>query len=451
MKVTFLGGVGTVTGSKYLVQEGETKILVDCGLFQGVKSLRQRNWNPPPIDGALSGVVLTHAHIDHSGYLPALVRDGFHGPIFATAPTQRLCKILLPDSGYLQEEQARYANKKGFARHSKAEPLYTKADAEAVSPSFRTTVFGEDVKIGQLTLRFQAAGHILGAASILIRGKGKSVLFSGDLGRPEDILMPAPDNPGRPDWVIMESTYGNRRHKSNNVLEDIARIVRQIAERRGVLLIPAFAVGRAQVLLYILHQIFENKLAPRLSVALNSPMATNVTKLYQDHCDNHRLSLNECASMCDLPTYVTSVEDSRALNKKKGPRIIISASGMLTGGRVLHHFEAFAPSKENGILLSGFQAPGTRGHSLAMGASEIKVHGKYIPVKAEVFQTDAISAHADQTELLNWLDSIEKRPKGVYLVHGEPAASDELRRRIEESMQFRVRIPRLGEILDADA
>lgn len=451
MKITFLGGVGTVTGSRFLVQQGGTRVLVDCGLFQGIKSLRQRNWSPPPIPLAeLDAVALTHAHIDHSGYLPALVRDGFDGPIYATAPTLRLCKILLPDSAYLQEEAARYANKKGFSKHAPARPLYTQADAEKVNPLLRTAAFKEDIVVGELRLRYQPSGHILGAASILITGPKRSVLFSGDLGRPDDLLMPPPADPGRPDWVVMESTYGDRNHPETDIFEDLAAVARRVHDRKGVLLIPAFAVGRAQAALYIFKTIFERGLAPEMPITINSPMATNVTKLYQDYPESHRLSADACERICGAARYVQSVDESRALNKVKGPHIIISASGMLTGGRVLHHFKAMAPRAENAILLVGFQPPGTRGHSLLTGASEVKLHGEYVPVRAEICQSNALSAHADQSELLAWLGRIEKRPRGVCLVHGEPSAADTLRRRIEESLRFPVTIPEYRDTIELD-
>jgi metallo-beta-lactamase family protein len=452
MKITFLGGAGTVTGSKHLVSTESTRLLIDCGLFQGVKSLRQRNWKRFPVDlDTIDAVVLTHAHIDHSGFLPVVVRDGYRGPVYATPPTIDLCHILLPDSGRLKEEDAYYANKEGFTRHSPALPLYTEKDARRVGRSFEPLPFGEDIRVGDLTVRLSPAGHILGAASARVRSDGRSVLFSGDLGRRRELLMEAPDEPGNPDWVVMESTYGDRRHGSGDPFEVLAEVVRRIDERRGILLVPSLAVGRTQTLLYCLDRLFARGLAPRMDVYVNSPMATDVTELYEKHCAYHRLSKEECRTLFHHARFVNSVEESKSLNKKKGPAVIISASGMLTGGRVLHHLKAFAPDEKNVILLPSFQAPGTRGAALAGGAESVKVHGAYIPVRAEVVQLDLFSAHADQDGLLEWIGAADDAPEAVYLVHGEPQAADALRVRVEDSLGFEVEIPETGESVELGA
>jgi metallo-beta-lactamase family protein len=449
MKITFLGAAGTVTGSKFLLATKQTRILVDCGLFQGLKTLRRRNWQALPVKPTdIDAVALTHAHLDHSGYLPVLVRDGFRGPIHCTEPTKDLANILLPDSGHLQEEDAHYANRRGFSKHSPARPLYTESDARRVAAAFRPVGFDQDVEIGDLTVRFVPAGHILGASSVVVRHGSRTVLISGDLGRPDDLLMKAPVPPGQPDWVVMESTYGDRRHEAVDPIDLLGQVVKRTVERRGVLLIPAFAVGRAQTLLYCLHQLIARGDVERVPIYLNSPMATDVTELYQRHAEYLRLSREACVAACRSPTFVNSVEESKALNGRRGPMIIVSASGMLTGGRVLHHLEAFATDPDNTILLAGFQAPGTRGEALASGARNLKVHGQYVTIKAEVVRLDAFSAHADQGDLVDWLGQCRQPPRGVILVHGEPTASDRLRLHIEDTLGYRTTVAEHGTTAD---
>lgn len=449
MRLTFLGGVGTVTGSKYLLETSDTRILVDCGLYQGVKSQRNQNWRSLEIDPAsLDAVILTHAHIDHSGMLPALVRDGFSGPIYATASTVELCRILLPDAAYIQEEDAAYANRKGFSRHQPALPLYTKADAEKSLHQLRAVQFESPRAIGDLSFRMQRAGHILGAASVEISHANQSILFSGDLGRDDDLLMYPPTPPGSPDFVVVESTYGDRIHGQEDPFEALASVLRKTLDRRGILLIPSFAVGRTQTLLYCLHRIFERKMATRVPVYVNSPMATSVTELFRAKSNDHRLPDDECEDVCRVARFVRSVDESRELGNQREPMVIISASGMATGGRVLHHLKALAPDPRNMILLPGFQAPGTRGDALARGAETIKLHGIRVPVHAEVRQLDIFSAHADQTGLLAWLGRCERPPRHVFVTHGEPIASDVLRQLTEERLGFTAHAPELGDSVD---
>lgn len=451
MKIEFLGAAGTVTGSRYLVSEGRTRVLVDCGLYQGLKQLRLRNWSPPPLDPArLDAVVLTHAHLDHSGYLPALVKQGFAGPVYCTEPTRDLCAILLRDSGHLQEEDARYANRKRFSKHEPALPLYTEEEAERVLPQLRSVAFGQEIAVGALAVRLQRAGHILGAASALLRGADRSVLFSGDLGRADDLLMYPPEPPGRPDWVVCESTYGDRNHGDVDPVAAVAEILQRTVARGGTLLIPSFAVGRAQTLLFCLHEIFARGLAERLPVFVNSPMATDVTELYERYVDFHKLGPKECAAVCDVATYTRSTDESRKLSALRGRMVIISASGMATGGRVLHHLKALAPDAHNTILLPGFQAAGTRGEALVHGAETLKIHGEYVRVRAEVVHLGVFSAHADQGQLLDWLEACERPPRGVLLVHGEPVAADTLRRRIGEKLRLPVRVAEYREIVKLD-
>ena len=442
MEITFLGAAETVTGSRFLVKAGGATILVDCGLFQGEKRLRLRNWNRLPFDPRdVDAVVLTHAHIDHAGFLPVLVREGFDGPIHCTAPTRDLCRIMLPDSGRIQEEDARYANEKGFSKHRPALPLYTEADAERVLPLLKGVGFGEGIAVGEVQVDFRPAGHILGAASARLRFEGKSLLFSGDLGSPGDVLLPDPEPPGEHDWIVMESTYGDRDREEVDVVDALEAVVVQALDRGGMLLIPSFAVGRAQKLVYCLEQIFRRGDVERVPVYLDSPMAVDVTQLYETHCAFHTLSRNECAGIFGNVRLVRSTDESKALNGRRGPMVIISASGMLTGGRILHHIRQRAPDRKNTILLPGYQAPGTRGAALADGADRIKIHGKRVEIEAQVKQVDVFSAHADQRELLDWIGKAPAPPQSVFLVHGDPEASDALRRLIRDRHGFDVHIP----------
>lgn len=449
-RLTFLGAVGTVTGSRYLVEAGARRILVDCGLFQGYKPLRLRNWAPFPIaPESIDAVVLTHAHLDHSGYLPRLRRAGFAGPIWCTAATRDLCSILLPDSGRLLEEEAEYANAKHTSRHHPAEPLYTEADARRCLPAFRTVPYESAFEpIPGLSAWLRPQGHILGAAAVTLGHGGRTLTFSGDLGRPHDPLMHAPAAPAASDWLVVESTYGNRLHPRSDLGQDLQAAMGRAIKRQGVVVIPAFAVGRAQLLLHLIVQLqAEGRLAD-VPLYLNSPMATDVTDLYHRYPDQHRLTEPQLALLRSKVLLVNGVDASKALNRRHGPMIIVSASGMATGGRVLHHLVAFAPDPRNMILLSGFQAGGTRGAALARGDASVRIFGQDVPVRAEIVQLASASAHADADEIIQWLRSAPAKPQGVFVTHGEPDAADALRRRVERELGWDASIPELAQQVD---
>jgi metallo-beta-lactamase family protein len=444
MQIQFLGATGTVTGSKYLLQEGTSRLLVDCGLFQGFKQLRLRNWAQPPFDpAALNAVVLTHAHLDHSGHLPRLIKAGYAGPVHCTSGTYDLCRLLLPDSGRLQEEEAESANRHGWSRHQPALPLYTEADAVQALERFEVHGFDEEFEAAPgLRVSFLPAGHILGAAMIRVRSGARTALFTGDLGRPSDPIMRPPVSVAHADAVVVESTYGNRAHDPSDPQQRLGEIIARTVARGGVVVIPSFAVGRTQTLLWAIHRLKAARVLPgELPVFLNSPMAVDATAIYRRHRAEHRLSPEECEAMCHAARFVNTVEESKRLNERRGPMVIIAGSGMATGGRVVHHLKAFAPDPGNTILFAGFQAGGTRGAAMLAGAEAVKIHGQYVPVRAEVELIDNLSAHADAQEILAWLGGFTAPPRRTFVTHGEPAAADALRLRIEEQLHWRCDVP----------
>lgn len=452
MKIQFLGAAGTVTGSKHLVDSGGTRLLVDCGLFQGLKVFRERNWRPPPVDpSSIDAVLLTHAHIDHSGFLPVLVREGFRGKICLTEASRDLAEILLEDSAKLQEEEARFANEEGYSKHDPAEPLYTVEDARRVFEHWQVVPFDTPVTVGEVEARWQLAGHILGAASIRITDGQSTVLFSGDIGRDDDPLMFAPAPAGPADHVVCESTYGDREHPEGDPTVALATAVERSVSRGGKVLISAFAVGRAQLILYHLHRAFELGLAPRVPVFLDSPMATDVTELYSRHPELHRLTRDDCERVFHIADFLRSRDDSKTLNARREPMVIVSASGMLTGGRILHHLRRLVRYPEHTIVLPGFQAPGTRGARLAAGAKSVKIHGDRYAVKAHVVPLDQFSAHADRAGLLEWLGTVDPKPRGVHLVHGEPDAADQFRVSVSERFDVPVHVAEEGQTVDTEA
>lgn len=443
MKLTFLGATGTVTGSKYLLELGSKRILIDCGLFQGLKQLRLKNRDKLSIDPAsVDAVILTHAHIDHTGYLPLFVRNGFVGKVYCSFGTRDLCEILLPDSAHLQEEEARFANKYGFSKHSPALPLYTKEDAIKALDLFTPVDFEKDIDLGDgVTIRLSPNGHILGSAFVRIHDANTSILFSGDIGRPNDVLMKPPTQIKQADYMVLESTYGDRAHDKTDPKIKLAAVINRTISRGGKVIIPVFAVGRAQELLYYIHLLKAKGSIPDVPVYLNSPMAVDATEIFNRHRGEHRLSSGECEAMFHTAHMVNTVEQSKALNENRHPMIILAASGMATGGRVIHHLKAFAPNPNNTILFAGFQAAGTRGAAMLNGADSIKIHGEYIPVNAEVAMISNLSAHGDYLEILDWLRGFESAPKRVFITHGEPVAADAMRLHVEETLHWNTCVP----------
>ena len=447
MDVTFWGAVETVTGSRFVVQAGDRRVLVDCGMYQGLKRLRELKWAPFPVDPAsLDAVVLTHAHIDHTGYLPVLVRDGFAGDVWCTPSTAALAEILLPDSARIQEEDARYANKRHSSKHAPALPLYTEEDAQRALERLRPCDF--DTPFAPATgieARFSRAGHIVGAASVWVGAEGASVLFSGDLGRTDDLIMLPPAPPPVADHIVVESTYGNRRHPDEHPADVLASVVKETARRGGILLVPVFAVGRAQAVLHLLTRLRAEGRIPTVPTFLNSPMAVDVTELFLASSGEHRLDEGQLHQLREGVELVRTVEESIRLTARRGPMVVLSASGMLSGGRVLHHLRQVAPDHRSTILLVGFQAAGTRGEALRNGARSIRVFGEDVPVRAEVVHLDSLSAHADAEQLMAWLGAAPRPPSGVSVVHGEPDAADTLRRRIQHELGWPATVPWRGE------
>lgn len=452
MKIRFLGAAETVTGSRFLVETEEKRILIDCGLFQGLKKLRLRNWAQFPVDpSSIDAVVLTHAHIDHSGYLPALVKQGFAGKIYCTPATDALCRILLPDSGYLQEEEANNANKYGYSKHKPALPLYTRDDAENCLEYFETVSSEKEFHPARgFSIKFRPVGHILGAASVYLTFNDKIVLFTGDIGRPKDPVMKPPADIEETDYLVVESTYGDRKHPRTSPKKELERAVNYAIKRGGVVLIPSFAVGRAQTIMHLISELTEEGKLPNIPVFLDSPMAIDATETFCYFRDQHRLSEEQCRLMCDRITYTRSVEESKAIATQLAPKIIISASGMLTGGRVVHHLKHYLGRRENVVVFAGYQAAGTRGAAMQAGAESVKIHGEYYPVRAKLVTIDALSAHADYSEIINWLSHLKRQPRKTFIVHGEPHSQDAFRRHIKDSLGWQATIPEQGDTVKLD-
>ena len=451
LSLRFLGAANTVTGSRYLIDTGHTRILVDCGLFQGYKYLRERNWKQLPIDPAkIDAVVLTHAHLDHSGYLPVLVKHGFQGKVYTTQATQDLCEILLRDAGHLQEEEAEFLNRHKKTRHDPALALYTVREAETALKRFRTIHFNKPVTIGDCEVTWHPNGHILGSGAVMVKARGRSILFSGDLGRPHDIIMRPPEAPEACDYLVVESTYGDRLHDHHDLEADLANIISDTAKAGGTVLIPSFAVGRAQAILYLLHRLRQKKLIPYLPVYLDSPMAISATELLVKHHALHRLSREECHAAFSQVHYTRTREESVALAQQKVPAIIISASGMATGGRVLHHLKRLITDDRNSVVFAGYQAPGTRGARLVNGEQSIRIHGDDFPVHAKVHNLDFLSAHADYSEILSWLGQMPNSPRRTFVTHGDEESADSFRLKLKEKLGWQACVPDHNETVTLD-
>ncbi len=443
LQITFLGAAKSVTGSKYLLEVGKTKVLVDCGLFQGLYELRRRNWNPLPINPKnIDAVILTHAHLDHSGYLPLLVKNGFRGKIYCTSSTYDLCKILLPDSGFLQEEDARYAKKHHYSKHKNPKPLYTQKDAVATFRYFKLINFDEDIKISDdISFSVIHAGHIIGAGSIIVKAKDKKILFSGDLGRPNSPIVAEPDKIPLVDYIITESTYGDRLHSEKDPIEELDEIINKTVAKGGKIIIPAFSVGRTQKILYYINKLKNQGRIPDLQVFLDSPMSIKVTSLVEDYEDEEKLKRDEYEDIYKSVKFCVTRDQSKKIFNYPQPAIIISASGMATGGRVLHHIANYGPKPNCTILFAGYQAEGTRGRDLIDGKKEIKMHGQIVKIRAKVEKLSNMSDHADANEIIEWLKSMPGKPKKVFITHGELEASEALAQRIKKELGWETDIP----------
>jgi len=453
--LTFLGAAGTVTGSQFLVESGGERLLVDCGQFQGLKALRLRNRAPLPVDAAaVQAVVLTHAHLDHSGMLPRLVRQGFHGRVFATAGTRDLCRLILADAGHIQEEEARRANRGQYSKHTPALPLFTEADAAAALARFQVFGYRSGMPVTRHHVAtFHPAGHLLGSAFVSLArrdGSGGTVVFGGDLGRYGRPVLPDPSPGVACDVLLVESTYGDRQHPPDDNGEALARVVNETADRRGKLIIPAFAIGRVEEVLYWLRRLEQAGRVPKLPVYVDSPMAVSAIEYYRQHAheldeDMRPVHGDMCRFCTERFEPVETMKESQAVVERSGPAIVISASGMATGGRVLRHLEQALPDPKNTVLFVGFQAKGTRGRDLIEGARQVKMFGQLIPVRARIERLNDMSAHADAGEILRWLGTFPSPPGITYLVHGEPTAQAVLKARIERELGWRVHVPSHGE------
>jgi metallo-beta-lactamase family protein len=447
MKVQFIGGAGTVTGSKTIIENKGVRILIDCGLFQGIKTLRELNWLPLPVlPSTIDFVLLTHGHLDHCGWLPRLVSQGFKGKIYCTSPTKDIAKLILLDSAKIQEEEARKANEGKYSKHEVAEPLYTVVEAQQVSPLFRVVKTNEPVFLdAEIEARFSNAGHILGACSVELKLEGKTLIFSGDIGRDDDVLMYPPTKPKTADYVFLESTYGNRIHPDSDAKLELETYINNGIEKGGTVIIPSFAVERAQSIMFLLWQLRTENRIPAVPYIIDTPMGISALHVFSNNLKWHKLSLSDCEEMEAMFTLVSDYQETMNIILDDQPKVVIAASGMATGGRVLSYLEHYIVLPETTIIMVGYQGEGTRGRKLLEGAPEIKIHGKYYPVKASILEIEGLSAHGDQTDLLNWLSELEPKPKKVFLVHGESESFEALSLKIKEKYALDCVIPIMGQ------
>ena len=450
MKVKFLGGAGTVTGSKTLVESNGFRILIDCGQFQGIKPLRELNWEPLPVlPDTIDVVLLTHGHLDHCGWLPRLVNQGFKGKIYCTSPTAAIAKLILFDSAKIQEEEAELANKGKYSKHEIAEPLYTVEQVRQVLPLFRIIQINESISIeAEITATFTNAGHILGACSIALELENKTLVFSGDIGRDNDVLLYPPTKPKKADYVFLESTYGNRLHPDTDAKFELETYINNAAAKGGTIIIPSFAVERAQTVMYLLWQLKEEGKIPNIPYVIDTPMGISVLEIFENNQKWHKLPEHELIAMCKMFSMITDYQETIDMIYNKEPKVIIAASGMITGGRVLSYLEKYIGLPETTVIIIGYQAEGTRGRKLLEGVKEIKIRGHYFPVAATIIEIQGLSAHGDQKDLLHWLSDIENKPTKVFLVHGENEAADELRIKVHEEYGFDCLFPLMGQTFE---
>ncbi len=450
MKIKFIGGAGTVTGSKTLVESNGIRILIDCGQFQGIKPLRELNWEPLPIlPSSIDFVLLTHGHLDHCGWLPRLVNQGFKGKIYCTSPTKDITKLILLDSAKIQEEEANKANEENYSKHVIAEPLYSVAQAEKVFPHFRIIKTNEIINLdAEISVVFSNAGHIIGACTIELSLEGKILVFSGDIGRDNDLLVFPPVKPKKADYVFLESTYGNRLHPETDVMAELETCINNTVQKGGSIIIPSFAVERAQTVMYLLWLLKEEGKIPNIPYIIDTPMGIKVLDIFSNNRNWHKLPEEQFVAMCKMFTMITDYQETIDTIYNKQPKVVIAASGMITGGRVLSYLERYISLPETTVIIIGYQAEGTRGRKLLEGAKDIKIHGKYYDVKATILEIESLSAHADQKGLLNWLSELKTKPQKVFLVHGENQPADELRIKIKEQYGFNCTVPLMGQEIE---
>jgi len=449
INIHFLGAAGTVTGSKYLVDTGDKKILIDCGLFQGLKELRLKNWEYPPVKvSEIDIVLLTHGHMDHTGYLPRLVKQGFNGAIYGTNPTLDIAKIILNDSAKIQEQEAERANKEGYSKHSPAEPLYDLKDVEHTIPHFKSVPQSQWLPLfDDIKARFQYNGHILGATFIELDVHGKRFVFSGDIGRTNDLLLYPPLKPKKADVLFIESTYGGRFHPDEEeAIPQIEKLVNETINRGGSLFIPSFSVERAQLMMLVLWRLLKENKIPKVQMIMDSPMGASVLELFHQTRDWHKLEADECDEMCSHFTVVSSYRETMELRTDNKLKIVIAGSGMLTGGRMLNYLETQAQNPNNTLLFVGYQAEGTRGRKLLEGEKELKVYGKWVPFHMEVAEIEGFSAHADHKELIDWMRKIKNKPERIFIIHGEKESAEALQKGIKETYDWEAEIPQLYNI-----